>query len=144
MSRLRASKNLSSFFDRRTGREPNFSSVVKPKMCTHWLPVVTSIIERHAIWLREQYIDLECANRRSGQPRTPVPLHFRSAAKTSAFTAFDSRFVGVEVLACQAIVACRHRSNRRLHRQHRSYPEHSTWFPSSPVSAPEPPIMVGE
>jgi hypothetical protein len=66
-------------------------------MRPHGASVVTTIVERNAVLFRHQGVNCKCITPGSGEPGSPVSLHFRSADEVAALTTFDGSSVIVEV-----------------------------------------------
>ena len=88
---------LCSLPNRRAGGVPDFSIVGEAEMHTHRAPIVTSIIERHAVCVRKQRIDLKGPRRGMRQLRTPVPFYFGPSAKGPSIATTDGGPIVVEI-----------------------------------------------
>lgn len=83
---------LYSLPNRRAGGVPDFSIVG-----VHRASIVTSIIERHAVCVRKQRIDLKGPRRGMRQLRTPVPFYFGPSAKGPSIATTDGGAIVVEI-----------------------------------------------
>jgi hypothetical protein len=76
---------------------PDFSIVGEAEMHTYRASIVTSIIERHAVCVRKQRIDLKGPRRGMRQLRTPVPFYLGSSAKGPSIATTDGGTIVVEI-----------------------------------------------
>ena len=94
-------RSLSTWLNRRAGGVTDFSSLREPEMHADRRPVVSSIIEQHAIRLREQRIDFKGPVGNARQLSSPIPFYLRPSEKCSALATVDGRPIVVKIDQCR-------------------------------------------